>query len=201
MGIRVPGIKCGACGGKLENERSEQFCGVPVCQDCHKALGLGTLVNMSVPPPLSDLIDAGGKEAASGLGALASRMPRGEGWKLLSNVHGMTMTLKDQPSRELLRGSLILVGSTVIGSGTELSGGEIGTRALTLSLVLGEVVCLSIMRRISKEAGLTSTGRLDDVLITARFRSQLTDVLYGLRSTAVPDHENELASAVWTLLG
>jgi len=152
-------------------------------------------------PVILGLTGKDGRVAAEGLSYIASRQSKAEGWRLLSHIHGMTMALKDHTSRELLRGSLILVGTNIIGSGTGPEGQPMDTKTLTLSLVLGEVLCLSMMRRTANELGLTSSGRLDDVLVNARFRAQLSDVLLGLRTFAVPGHENELASAVWTLLG
>ncbi|MCU0798916.1 MAG: hypothetical protein MUC62_04515 [Candidatus Thermoplasmatota archaeon] len=196
-----PGTKCGACGSAPEKGRISSFCGVPVCSSCSEALDLGSLGPQIVPTYISDLISKEGNEAASGLVSLASRMPRDEGWKLLSNIHGMTLSIKDPPSKELLRGSLILVGASVIFSGTPDEGPALDIKALTLALVLGEVLCLSMMKRISRENALTSSGRLDDVLITAFFRSDLSKFLLSLRQSAVGVHENELASAVWTLVG
>lgn len=198
---RDPNIKCGACGLAPENGKMDPFCGVPVCNSCRETLGLSSLGHRNVPSFLSDLIENSGTEAAYGLESLSSRMPKGDGWDLFSNIHGMTLSLKDQTSKELLRGSLILVGATIIMSGSQGERGKMDIKALTLSLVLGEVLCLSIMKRISRDNGLTSSGRLDDVLITAMFRSRLSGILLDLRPIASPEHDNELASAVWTLLG
>lgn len=201
MSSQLPGTKCGACGSAPEDGRISLFSGVPVCNNCRKELGLSTLGHGNVPPFIPDLIGEDGHDAASGLGSLTSRMPMDQGWKLLSNIHGMTLSIKDPPSKELLRGSLVLVGASVIMSGNPGGGEELDIKDLTLSLVLGEVLCLSMMKRISRENDLTSSGRLDDVLITALFRSRLSGILLSMRPKAVPDHENELASAVWTLLG
>lgn len=195
-----PIFKCGACGSAPENGKMDPFCGVPVCNSCRETLGLSSLGRRNVPSFLSDLIENSGSEAASGLVSLSSRLPKVDGWDLFSNIHGMTLSLKDQTSKELLRGSLIMVGATIIMSGSQGEGERIDTKALTLSLVLGEVLCLSMMKRISRDNGLTSSSRLDDVLITAMFRSRLSNILLYLRPKASPEHDKELASAVWTLL-
>jgi len=196
-----PQTRCGACGEEHPTGGRRTFFGVLVCDSCHDRLDLDGLENRDAPGFLTGIMAPDGRDAAIGLGALASRMPKDEGWKLLANIHGMTGPMNDPSAKELLRGSLILVAATIIGSGADGNDVPMDLRALTLSLVLGEVLCLSIMKRISNDNGLRSAGRLDDVLITALFRSELLSVLLLLRPAAQSGHESELASAVWTTFG
>jgi len=190
--------RCSACGGGPQGGPERTFAGVPVCQGCFDKLRLSDLENDRSRGPLWELTEEAGRGALGDFLALVKAQDRASGWKMLSTVPE-AVKLKENAGRQLLTGSLIICGTSLVKEGRPDGPPQEDQSVFTLMIMIGEVLTLSMLRRIVRDQSLSSKSPLDESILGAELRSCLYSMLKDLKSDADGSTEKVLANAIWTL--
>jgi len=162
-GTDEPAMLCTVCREELKEEETYEYGGAPVCNACTQRMELRKLDTNSTDELLSSLTEAQGQDIIGEFLALARSVSRDYGWNILAIVGNISESVKDEQARSLLESSTMLCGLTVLRLGE--GDGEPDPGLLSLLLVLGQVVDLSVMRRIVLGSGLRISNKLDELIL------------------------------------
>ncbi|MBN1538897.1 MAG: hypothetical protein JW939_02040 [Candidatus Thermoplasmatota archaeon] len=185
---------CTVCRGELKETDRLEFGGARVCNDCSARLKLEELDITGSDEKLQGITEAQGQNILGEFMALARAIPREYGWNILAIVGQITENIEDEQARSIVENSTILCGSTVIRVGE--GEGEVDPGLLSLFLVLGQVVDLSIMRSAVISGGLRMSNRLDEMILIGEHNRVLFDLLTEIDHGEDPQKELILASCL-----
>lgn len=167
------------CQTELGDNEEKNFYGAPICDPCWEQLSLDKVSAGQIDRWLKDSIDDTGREAFTGFMGIMARYPAEFGWNILALSPTIIETVEDPQQRSLLEQSAILSGACVIRNGKK-QGEEPDPRLLSLFLVLGQFLVLSIMKKIVLEKGLRTGNVLDETLLIGAFNRKMFDMLAGI---------------------
>ncbi|MGA1873125.1 MAG: hypothetical protein ACMUHY_05590 [Thermoplasmatota archaeon] len=174
-GTNGPVLLCTVCREEMKAEGGKEFGGAPVCDPCFDRLDLGSMDIGGKDDRLLALTEGQGQDIMGEFTALARSMPKEYGWNILAIVGNITESVEDAQASSLLESSTMLCGLSVLRLGE--GEGEVDPGLLSLFLVLGQVMDLSIMRRIVLSSGLRTSNRLDELFLIGDHNRTLFELI------------------------
>jgi len=162
-GTEEPAMLCTVCREELKEGETYEYGGAPVCDSCTERMDLRKLDTSSIDELLSGITEAQGQDIIGEFLALVRYISPDYGWNILAIISNISDSVEDEQARSLLESSTMLCGLTVIRLGE--GEGEPDPGILSLLLVLGQVVDLSVMRRIVLGSGLRISNKLDELIL------------------------------------
>jgi len=194
-----PEMLCTVCRKGMEKGRRMTFGRAPICRKCHDSMSLSELDTSKRDGALLPLVERSGIDALGPFTALSEDMPRDYGWNILALMQTVGADLEDHQGRSLLESATALCGSSVIRNGRE-EGGEGDPSKLTLMLVLGQVLDLSIMKRIVNSNGLRTSNELDELKLIGEHMGILFRMLSSIDPGGDGTKEKVLAECIRSVL-
>ncbi len=185
---------CTVCQSPLKGEQ-KLFHQAPVCPTCWKELGLDSMSPDMTDEWLKSNIHQSAEDVMKGFMALTCQYPKHYGWNILAVINTIGDTVEDPQQRSILEQSAILSGAAVLRNGAE-EGDEPDPRMLSLLLVLGQFLVLSVMRRIVEEKDLRTRNILDETLLIGAFNRKMFNMLKEIDPGKDEKLENVLAGAL-----
>lgn len=185
-GIDSTQISCTVCRKDIGPGNKFEFGGAPVCNECSDSLKLKDLDTSMQDDTLSGILDGQGENVIGEFLAIARTMPSNYGWNILAIMDSISKDLEEVQARALLESSTMICGLTVIRVGE--GEGEVDPNLLSLFLVLGQVIDLSMMRRIVLEKGLRTSNKLDELILIGEHNRSFFDLITKI------DHEGDARS-------
>ncbi|MBN1389253.1 MAG: hypothetical protein JXA22_01275 [Candidatus Thermoplasmatota archaeon] len=185
---------CTVCREQLNGPDDHGFGGAPVCNSCKARLNLEEMDTTRSDERLHDIMETQGQAVLGEFLALARTVPREYGWNILAIVGRISDDIKDERTRSMVENSTILCGLTVVRSGEGEEAVDPGL--LSLFLVLGQVIDLSIMRRVVIDGGLRMSNKLDEMILIGEHNRVLFDLLTEIDHGEDPQKELILASCL-----
>jgi hypothetical protein len=179
MTVGSNGGICTVCQTELGDNEEMNFYGAPVCVTCWEQLSLGKVSTGTIDIWLKDHIDDTSREAFTGFMGIMAQYPAEFGWNILALSSTIVETIEDPQQRSMLEQSAILSGACIIRNGKK-QGEEPDPKLLSLFLVLGQFLVLSIMKKIVLEKGLRTGNILDETLLIGAFNRKMFDMLAGI---------------------
>jgi len=166
---------CTVCRKVFEHSEETLFGGAPVCSDCTNDLGLRTLDRSTEDEVLATLLDDQGRFALKDFTALARSMPSGYGWNILAILGNISKDIPEVQAQALLESSTMICGMSVIRGGK--GEGEVDPKLLSLFLVLGQVMDLSIMKKLVLTNKLRTSNKLDEMILIGEHNNVLFNMI------------------------
>jgi len=201
--VEMNGIdkKCSLCGAGEDEEAPEEFLGIPVCGKCFTDLELGSVEPVDGDPVLTTILDEKGTLLLGEITALMRRTRRELGWKLLSVAPYISDQVEDPVHRSMMESGLIITGSSIIRMGTEEGdGSDEDERFITLFLILGQYLDISILGRITRDEGLDAENMLDGIVLSRLHDHILFGLLRSIEVEASSEEETVIINSM-NLLG
>ncbi|MGA1820597.1 MAG: hypothetical protein ACMUHU_06280 [Thermoplasmatota archaeon] len=174
-GTDEPAMLCTVCREEMQEGEDYEFGGAPVCINCTGNLNLRELDTGSSDELLSRISEAQGQDILGEFLALARSISPDYGWNILAIVGNISESVEDEQARSLLESSTMLSGLTVLRLGE--GEGEPDPGLLSLLLVLGQVVDLSVMRKIVLGSGLRMSNKLDELILIGEHNRVLFEMI------------------------
>ena len=166
---------CTVCRRDIEKGEEFEFGGAPVCESCTENLKLRGLDTSGTDEVLSEILEDQGSRIIGEFTAISRSMPPDFGWNILALMDNITNDVEDVQSQALLESAMIICGLTAIRRGE--GEGDVNPGFLSLYLVLGQVLDLSIMRRIVLEKELRTSNKLDELILIGEHNRILFDLI------------------------
>lgn len=166
---------CTICRKDIEKEDENDFGGAPVCGMCTDSLKLREMDTSNTDDVLSSILEEQGSKIIGEFIAVSRSMPPDFGWNILALLENITNDVEDAQAQALLESSMIICGLTTIRRGE--GEGDVNPGLLSLLLVLGQVMDLSIMRRIVLDKGLRTSNKLDELRLIGDHNRVLFDLI------------------------
>lgn len=179
MTITGDGNICTVCQSKMGDNDNRLFYQAPVCEECWKDLDIDDIRKGPSGDWLESVIDESGSSVLEGFMAISAQYPRDYGWNILAVINTIGETVENPQQRSMLEQSALLAGSAVLRNGSQ-DDPEPDPRLLSLFLVLGQFLVLSIMKRIVKDSDLRTGNILDEVRLIGWFNRKVFDMLLEL---------------------
>jgi hypothetical protein len=166
---------CTICRKDLEKGDEFDFGGAPVCVMCTDSLKLKELDTSGTDNVLSKIVEEQGTKIIGEFAAISRSLPSDFGWNILALLDNITSDVEDAQAQALLESSMIICGLTAIRCGE--GEGDVNPGFLSLFLVLGQVLDLSIMRRIVLDKSLRTSNKLDELKLIGEHNRVLFDLI------------------------
>lgn len=193
-GTDASAMLCTVCRGELNETDRLEFGGASVCNACTARLKLEEMDTARSDERLHGITEAQGQKILGEFMALARAIPRDYGWNILAIVGQIPDSIEDEQARSIVENSTILCGSTVLRAGE--GEGEVDPGLLSLFLVLGQVMDLSIMRRSVISGGLRMSNKLDEMILIGEHNRALFNLVTEIDHDEDPQKELILASCL-----
>ncbi|MGA1849052.1 MAG: hypothetical protein ACMUHB_06895 [Thermoplasmatota archaeon] len=193
-----PEMPCTVCRADMGSEDIHMFGKAPVCGNCNSSLGLSELDTSKKDEVLAPLLEISGLEALGPFTALSRELPGEYGWNILALMQTVGADLENHQGRSLLESSTAITGSTVLRNGMGEGEGDPGK--LTLMLVLGQVIDLSIMKNIVETMGLRTSNELDELRLIGEHTGILFKMLSSLDTGGDETREKVLSETIRAVL-
>ncbi len=191
-------VLCTICRLELKGKKYHLFGGAPICDPCYGSMELDELDHSRVDEALKDLVDGTGLETLGYLTSLAEQMPQSSGWNMLAMIEEIGKDLEEEQGRRLVTASTMICGNMVVRMGK--GSGEPEPTRLTLMLILGQVIDLSIMKRIVLDRDLRTSHRLDELRLIGEHQKVIFDLISSLDPEKDPFRENVMANCLTNIL-
>lgn len=185
---------CTVCRKDIEKGDGFDFGGAPVCSMCTNSLKLKEMDTSGTDEILSGILEDQGREIIGEFIAISRSMPSDFGWNILALMENITNDVEDAQAQALLESSMIISGLSVIRTGE--GEGDVNPGFLSLLLVLGQVMDLSIMRKIVLDKGLRTSNKLDELRLIGEHNRILFDLITGTPHQEEARNELILASCL-----
>ncbi len=189
---------CTVCRKEIVAGDDFTFGGALICNSCTDNLKLKEMDTDVADELLGNMVDEGGKEALKDFIAIARSLPAEYGWNILAIVSNISNDIDEVQAQALLESSTMICGMTVIRLGE--GKGEVDPGLLSLFLVLGQVIDLSLMKRIVLDKGLRTSNKLDEMILVGEQNWLLFDMVLGISHDKDPKKEYILASCLERLV-
>ncbi len=193
----MPGeeIVCSVCAGK--NTEGNDYLGIPVCDDCIDKLKLKELSDSEKDDALAEVVDQKGDAILGSITALIRRSPVSLGWKVLSLAPFIGEQVEDGSRRTIMESAMVIFGSSIVRAGYDgpLDGME-EEKLISLYLILGQYLDLSIMGNVSQNQGLNPESYMDEIIMVYEHDSILFNMLREMDFGDDPERMTIVARAM-----
>jgi hypothetical protein len=191
---------CSVCMKELSDDRGFQFLGMSVCSHCDSLLSLSELESVEPDEILFGMMDEKGGSILGTVTSLLTRTPRSTGWKVLGMAPFIGDQIKEIAQRALMESSLILMGCSIIRLGTEDDREEVSQEMITLLLVMGQYLDLSVMGKISTQRNLHQGNKLEEIILVEEHNHLLFSLLKQIDHSNDPEKKTTIARAMSMLV-
>lgn len=186
---------CSICAKK--EVATEDFVGIPICPDCTAQLGLDEIEPAGQDEELAGMLDPKGLAILEKVTALVRRSPVEFGWKVLSLAPFIGEQVDDRTRKAIMESALVIIGASIVKNGQD--EGEIEEyeeKLISLFLILGQYLDLSIMGRISKDEDLSPESYLDEIIMVFEHDTKIFNFLRSLDHGSDPEKKTIVARAM-----
>jgi hypothetical protein len=189
---------CTVCRAGMDGEGTKTFGKAPICDDCYGSMGLAEMDISMKDEELLPLVEKSGMDALGPFTALSRELPKEYGWNILALMETVGADLEDHQGRTLLESATAICGSSVIKNGRETGEGD--PAKLTLMLVLGQVLDLSIMKNIVESKDLRTSNELDELKLIGEHTGTLFTMLSSIDTKGDGTKEKVLSECIRAIL-
>jgi hypothetical protein len=185
---------CTVCRKEIARGEDHNFGGAPVCRSCADQLDLKGLDTTGSDEVLSGLLEDQGRAVLGEFTALSRSIPSDFGWNILGLLNTITDEIEDVQSQTLLESAMIICGLTAVRLGE--GEGDVDPGLLSLYLVLGQVMDLSIMRRIVLDGKLRTSNKFDELKLIGDHNRVIFDLVTEIPHGEDPTKEMLLSNCL-----
>ena len=193
--------RCSICSEEMIPATKMDFIGIGICQDCHSSLSLDEIGPLKPFDYLAVILDQKGLDILGKVTSLISRTPKETGWKVLGMAPFIGDQVTDPAQRGIMESALIIMGSSMIRSGNDdQENEEITNKLVTLLLVIGQYLDLSVMGDLSSKLGLDQGNRIHEFILVEEHNHRLFSLLREIEHLEDPEKMTIIARAMSMLV-